>query len=55
MVIFNGERERAIEAEKKFQEWFKTLPKDSPVRQALKIMINVDYGMLDYKREAKKK
>jgi hypothetical protein len=55
LVIYNGERERAIEAEKKFHEWFKTLPKDSQVRKAAKIMCNARYGMVVYEKENEKK
>jgi len=55
LVIYNGERERATENEKEFQEWFKSLPKDSQIRKAFKIMNNTRYGMLVYERENKKK
>ena len=55
MVIYNGERERAIEAERKFHEWFKTLPKDSQITKTAKIMNNARYGMLVYEKEDNKK
>jgi hypothetical protein len=54
LVIYNGERERAIENEKKLHEWFKSLPKDSQIRKTAKIMINMRYGILAYEREDKK-
>ena len=54
MVVYNRERERAIENEKRLHEWFKSLPKDSQIRKTAKIMITMRYGMLAMKERLRK-